>query len=219
MEAEAAALTLLAAVEEQQGVARDLQLSVQTALRELTLQKTELAKVAMAIEQGHQGYQDAIDRAIVRFQGSINDADETVSGYVVAALERHQAVFSKALQEATERSTAQVQQVTEVAAKETIGGLRQAAKASQQYANSAQQGLRAFRDRQWVVLAAAVLGGAALVFGGVVAATLDSEDRRARLSELDGQIAEREKRLAELQEAEAKRGRPAAPGPVLRQGR
>lgn len=200
LEAEAAALGLLEAAEKQQDVARDLQLTVQTATRQLVLQQAELAKVAMAIEQGHQGYQAAIDRAIVRFQQSIGEADQTVSGYVVAALERHQAAFSKALEEAAERSIAQVRQVTEVAVKETLGSLRQAAKAGQGYAESARQGVKAFRDRQWLLLLGAFFGGALVAIGAAAAtfAMLDDGGRFARAHQLEGQISERQKQLDQI---------------------
>jgi hypothetical protein len=202
LEAEAAALSLLEAAEKQQDVARDLQLTVQTATRQLALQQTELAKVAMAVEQGHQGHQQAINQAIARFQQSIGEADQTVSGYVVAALERHQTVFSTALQDAAERSIERVQQVTEVAGRETLESLRQAAVAGQSYAESARQGVKAFRNRQWSMLFAAFAGGLLAAMAGAITilVLLDDGGRVARLNQLEGRIQVLQRQHNELQQ-------------------
>lgn len=200
--AEVAALTLLEAAEAQQAKAEDLLQGVKTAIRDLALERAELGKVVTAIEQSHQGYQEAIGQAIERFQVGLEEADQTVSGYVEAALERHQAVFVGALQEASERSIAEVQKVTEVAAKETLQSLRQAAQAAQSYVTSARQGVVAFRNRQWLMLGGAFLGGVTATVAGaaVILVLLDDQGRVARANQLEGRISVLQKQHDEMQQ-------------------
>jgi len=194
--AEVAAFALLEAAEAQQAKAEDLLLGVQAAIRDLTLEKAELAKVAVAIKQSHQGSQEAIEQAIARFVDGLAEADRTVSGYVEAALERHQAVFAGALKEAGEKSIAEVQKVTEVAARETLKSLRQAAQAGQGYVASARDGVKAFQNRQWLMLSAAFMGGATvavvtfvlLVADGGHLAKTDQEERIAELQKQHDQL-------------------------------
>lgn len=219
LSAEAAAFTLLETVEKQQETVQGLLLDVQTATRDLAIERSELGKVAVAIDLSHKGYRVAIEQAIGQFQGGLADADKKVSGYVVAALEQHQSVFAKALQQGAEQSIAQIQQVTQVAAKETLASLQQAARAGQGYAESAKQGVKAFRRRQWLTLFLAFLGGVAATMAGVVITLvlLDDAGRVARANQLEGRIQALQKQHDELQqEVDARRGAGtrSAPRPV-----
>lgn len=222
LEAEAAALGLLEEAEKQQATAKDLQLGVQTAIRDLALEKFELGKVATAIAESHKGYKEAIGGAVAEFQGKIAGADATVSAYVLAALERHQGVIAKALKDAADEAVGQVEQKTEGAANQTLGSLRKAAQAAEGYVESAKEGVKAFRDRQWLMLGGAFMGGVmATLLGAVtILVLLGDGERRAKVDQLEGQILERQNRLDQIQkEIETIRpGSASAPGVQRKKG-